>query len=78
MAQITNKQVLKSPLGYGYIRKNGDPVQGLFNWRNDHYLPEPWFEYYYKEAFYDDNYSLETSLDPHDDSYNPDYLHHHH
>lgn len=75
---VMRKEVLKSPHGYGYIQKNGDHKAGLFSWRNDHYLPEPWFEYYYKEAYYDDMSSLETSLDPHSNSYDPDYLHHHH
>ncbi|EPB65883.1 hypothetical protein ANCCEY_15039, partial [Ancylostoma ceylanicum] len=70
--------VLKSPHSYGFITKNGDPIQGLTNWRTDHYMAEPWYEYYYKEAYYDDMGSLETSLDPHSDSYDPDYVHHHH
>ncbi|KAK6043991.1 hypothetical protein COOONC_13766 [Cooperia oncophora] len=75
---VMRKEVLKSPHGYGYIRKNGDPVGGLTNWRIDHILPEPWFEYYYKELYYDAMRSMETSLDPHSDSYDPEYLHHHH
>ncbi|RCN48007.1 deoxynucleoside kinase [Ancylostoma caninum] len=75
---VMRKEVLKSPHGYGFITKNGDPMQGLTNWRTDHYMAEPWYEYYYKEAYYDDMGSLETSLDPHSDSYDPDYVHHHH
>ncbi|EPB72480.1 hypothetical protein ANCCEY_08421 [Ancylostoma ceylanicum] len=96
---VMRKEVLKSPHSYGFITKNGDPIQGLTNWRTDHYMAEPWlvhfflgnsvslqysmfalprYEYYYKEAYYDDMGSLETSLDPHSDSYDPDYVHHHH
>ncbi|ETN69380.1 deoxynucleoside kinase [Necator americanus] len=75
---VMRKEVLKSPHSYGFIAKNGDHIQGLMNWRHDHSLPEPWYEYYYKEACYDDMASMETSLDPHSYSYDPDYLHHHH
>ncbi|VDL87280.1 unnamed protein product [Nippostrongylus brasiliensis] len=63
--QVMRNEVLKSPHGYGYIEKNGDHKAGMLSWRSDHYLPEPWFDYYYKEAFYDDLGSLDTSLDPH-------------
>ncbi|KAK6029507.1 deoxynucleoside kinase [Ostertagia ostertagi] len=75
---VMRKEVLKSPHGYGYIKERGDPVAGLFNWRLDHVLPEPWFEYYYKELYFDGMSSMETSLDPYSDSYDPDYVHHHH
>ncbi|VDM63762.1 unnamed protein product [Angiostrongylus costaricensis] len=74
---VMRNEVLKSPYGYGYIRENGDAMKGMFNWRIHHVLPEPWYEYYYKEAYYDDIGSLETSLDAHSLFYNPDYLHHH-
>ncbi|KJH46148.1 hypothetical protein DICVIV_07796 [Dictyocaulus viviparus] len=40
--QVMRNEVLKSPYGYGYIRSNGDPMQGMFNWRLHHDLPEPW------------------------------------
>ncbi|KHJ96061.1 hypothetical protein OESDEN_03980 [Oesophagostomum dentatum] len=76
--QVMRKEVLKSPYGYGFITKNGDHMQGLMNWRNEHYMAEPWYEYYYKEAYFDDMSSMEASLDPHADSYDPDYVHHHH
>lgn len=75
---VMRKEVLKSPYGYGYIRKNGDGQGGLANWRTGHHLPEPWYDYYYKEAYYDDLTSHETSLDFDSSSYDPDYLHHHH
>ncbi|CAD6188372.1 unnamed protein product [Caenorhabditis auriculariae] len=72
------KEVLKSPFGYGYIAKNGDAPAGLTNWHTGHHLPEPWYDYYYKEAYYDDISSHETSLDLDSDTYDPDYAHHHH
>ncbi|CAI4229070.1 unnamed protein product [Auanema sp. JU1783] len=74
---VMRKEVLKSPYGYGYIAENGDHQDGLSNWRTGHHLPEPWYEYYYKEAYYDDLTSLETSQDFDSDSYDPDYVHHH-
>lgn len=75
---VMRNEVLKSPYSYGYIRENGDAMKGMFNWRPHHNLPEPWYEYYYKEAYYDDISSLDTTLDPHSLFYNPDYVQQHH
>ena len=36
------------------------------------------YDYYYREAYYDDLTSHESSLDVESDSYDPDYVHHHH
>uniref|UniRef100_A0A915B7T7 NADH dehydrogenase [ubiquinone] 1 alpha subcomplex subunit 10, mitochondrial n=3 Tax=Parascaris univalens TaxID=6257 RepID=A0A915B7T7_PARUN len=69
------KEVLKSPYGYGYIRERGDPIAGLSAMRYGHMLPEPWYEYYFKEAYYDDCMAHESGLDPFATSYNPDYVH---
>ncbi|UMM23848.1 hypothetical protein L5515_004359 [Caenorhabditis briggsae] len=75
---VMRKEVLKSPYGYGYIAKNGDHQAGTTAWHTGHNLPEPWYEYYFREAYYDDLTSHETSLDLDSDSYDPDYVHHHH
>ncbi|MFH4975498.1 hypothetical protein AB6A40_002207, partial [Gnathostoma spinigerum] len=70
-------QVLKSPYSYGYIREKGDSFSNLTAWRTGYVLPEPWFDYFYKEAYYDFYRSNDAGMDPYATAYNPDYVHGH-
>ncbi|VDD92338.1 unnamed protein product [Enterobius vermicularis] len=70
-------QVLKSRYGYGYNKERGDPPKGFWAFRTGHTRPEPWYDYYLREAWLDNAYSHETLLYPDGETYDPDYLHSH-
>ncbi|TKR64984.1 hypothetical protein L596_025449 [Steinernema carpocapsae] len=71
-------KVLKSPYGYGYNEHLGDEKTGMGAHILGNTLPERWYEYYFKEAYYEDMASMESGLDPWALSYDPDYVHAHH
>uniref|UniRef100_A0AC35UBE6 NADH dehydrogenase [ubiquinone] 1 alpha subcomplex subunit 10, mitochondrial n=1 Tax=Rhabditophanes sp. KR3021 TaxID=114890 RepID=A0AC35UBE6_9BILA len=73
---VMKTHVLKSPYSYGYIKKNGDHTAGLMSSGFGHMLPEPWYDYFYKEAYYDKCVTHEGMLDPKAKHYDPDYVHH--
>ncbi|KAI6172824.1 NADH dehydrogenase [ubiquinone] 1 alpha subcomplex subunit 10, mitochondrial [Aphelenchoides besseyi] len=71
-------QVLGSRYGYGYYPEKGDDKKAaMMAWKYGQNLPEPWFEYYWKDTYIHQIHSFETYADPTARSYNPDYLHHH-
>ncbi|CAJ0570244.1 unnamed protein product, partial [Mesorhabditis spiculigera] len=76
--QTVQKEILKSRFSYGYNMQKGDKMGGLWNSRVFETLPEPWFEYYWRDLWYDHWHSFETFVDPNAEEYNPDYVHHHH
>jgi hypothetical protein len=72
-------QVLKDRRGYGYYPDKGDDKgKGMRVWEYGHHLPEPWFQYYWKDTYFHQLHSAETYVDPYAHSYDPDYLSHHH
>uniref|UniRef100_A0A0N5AP34 NADH dehydrogenase [ubiquinone] 1 alpha subcomplex subunit 10, mitochondrial n=1 Tax=Syphacia muris TaxID=451379 RepID=A0A0N5AP34_9BILA len=71
------KEVLKSPYGYGFIRERGDKVKGIFACNRAWSRPKPWYDYYLREAWYDNVSTMESGIHPFGGCYNPDYLHGH-
>ena len=54
-------------------------MAGSSLWRPHQSLPEPWYEYFYNEAWLHFMMPHETMFDPYGTgSYNPEYLHAHH
>ncbi|CAJ0953842.1 unnamed protein product, partial [Mesorhabditis belari] len=76
--QVMRQEVLKSPYAYGYNLKKGDEMAGMDNWRTFHVLPEKWYEYWWKELWYDNWNAMELVIDPQMKNLDPDYLHAHH
>lgn len=71
--------VLKSPHSHGYVGKKGDGLTGnsLFLMRQGQQMPDSWYDYYYKEFYYEDYFSFRDATDrTGQQTYNPDYLHH--
>ncbi|CEF65265.1 NADH dehydrogenase [ubiquinone] 1 alpha subcomplex subunit 10, mitochondrial [Strongyloides ratti] len=74
---VMKREVLKSPYGYGYIKERGDKIHYKNITGFSHQLPEVWYDYYFKEAYYDKCITHESCIDHKAVHYDPDYLHHH-
>uniref|UniRef100_A0A0K0E7H5 NADH dehydrogenase [ubiquinone] 1 alpha subcomplex subunit 10, mitochondrial n=1 Tax=Strongyloides stercoralis TaxID=6248 RepID=A0A0K0E7H5_STRER len=75
---VMKREVLKSPYGYGYIKERGDDYMHSKNYLGfNSQLPEVWYDYFFREAYYDKCITLEGHTDRKADYYDPDYLHHH-
>jgi len=72
---VIKHKILKSRYSYGYQKH--DPIQSTGFRREDNSLPEKWFEYFWKELWYDMYVTPQNWLDPLGKEYNPDYLHGH-
>ncbi|PAV92417.1 hypothetical protein WR25_21752 [Diploscapter pachys] len=63
MIDAMQKHVLKSRYAHGYIKERGDDLmKPLMNFRFGHSMPEIWYEYYWKEAWYHDFFSLSSAI----------------
>ncbi|KAH7730915.1 CRE-NUO-4 protein [Aphelenchoides avenae] len=74
---VMKNEVLKSRLGYGYLKHFGDERKGFWISGDSTNLPEPWFDYYWREEYYYQIDTVSDRLDPLGHGYDPDYLHHH-
>uniref|UniRef100_A0A0K0EY81 NADH dehydrogenase [ubiquinone] 1 alpha subcomplex subunit 10, mitochondrial n=1 Tax=Strongyloides venezuelensis TaxID=75913 RepID=A0A0K0EY81_STRVS len=74
---VMKNEVLKSPYGYGFIKEGGDngKVKNIDGF--NHGLPEVWYDYFFREAYYDKLITFENTFDPDSKWYDPDYVHHH-
>uniref|UniRef100_A0A6V7TTQ7 NADH dehydrogenase [ubiquinone] 1 alpha subcomplex subunit 10, mitochondrial n=1 Tax=Meloidogyne enterolobii TaxID=390850 RepID=A0A6V7TTQ7_MELEN len=73
--RVMMHEVLKAFHTYGYI-KGKDPIAG---WKYSDVplvVPEGWYEYWWKEHWYNSMHFSDTFLDPYGKYYDPDYLHH--
>jgi len=77
MNHVMSKFVLKSRYGHGYNPSKGDAfLPGFLVARKAHQLPDPWIDYYYKEAWYENNNNPLGFAEHRERDYDPDYLHH--
>uniref|UniRef100_A0A0N4ZX08 NADH dehydrogenase [ubiquinone] 1 alpha subcomplex subunit 10, mitochondrial n=1 Tax=Parastrongyloides trichosuri TaxID=131310 RepID=A0A0N4ZX08_PARTI len=74
---VMKTHVLKSPYSYGYIKEKGDHIAGTSVTGFGNGLPEVWYDYYFKEAYYDKCITNESIFDSTGKHYDPDYVHHH-
>jgi len=77
--QVMKTQVLKSPYSHGYILEKDGQMNWHQNWLELYtHLPEPWYDYFYREYHYALLSSYIDNTDPWANSYNPDYIHSEH
>jgi len=70
-------EIYKSNFTPGFNTHLGDHfMSGAAMWRPVQPLPEPWFEYFYHEAWLHFMMPHEAVFDVHGQGYNRDYLHH--
>uniref|UniRef100_A0A7E4W7R5 DNK domain-containing protein n=1 Tax=Panagrellus redivivus TaxID=6233 RepID=A0A7E4W7R5_PANRE len=75
---VLKTQVYKSRFGPGYNTHLGDDsLSGADVIQPSQSLPEPWWDYYYRENWLHRFLPHEALMDPDANAYNPDYLHHH-
>lgn len=73
---VMQHEVLKMPYVYGYASTDG--YKGVTDVDSDRLVPEMWYEYFYKDCFYDIMDGPFRFWDPYGKDYDPDYLHPHH
>ncbi|KAL7077633.1 hypothetical protein ACQ4LE_003134 [Meloidogyne hapla] len=73
--RVMMHEVLKDFHTYGYV-KGKDPIAG-YNYSDiPLVVPEGWYDYWWREHWYNSMHFADTFLDPYGYYYDPEYLHH--
>lgn len=72
---VVHNEILKDRCTYGYTHK--DPIRDIWHIETTITVPEKWFEYFWKDMWFDALQTPDGWIDPSGIDYHPEYLHQH-